>query len=207
MKTRNRNHFHMNMWLRLPLALCMATALCACAPAAPAAEPEVTNAPATQVFTLVPEATAAPAPEPVATPAPEAGDAPAPEAGYAPNAALGALTALLSDVAESYQPATAGSSLTAARLAGALLDWYAQERPDAASISGAAEAFRAGLDADAAALFSEQLSAVYDAARALTGDNAEDYLESAGYTPTAFPWAQSDIEALFAALGANAGVQ
>lgn len=154
--------------------------LAACAPGKPA-EPEPTLC-----------ISGAPASAAPATPAPEALSAEAAEA----------LTAILTDLSDNFAPGTAGSSLSAARLGGQLLDWYAEYRPASASITAAAEAFLKSLPAEMAAVLPEKLAAVYSEAASLT----EDLLEAAGYQPQYFPWPGKDIVALFCALQAGIGI-
>lgn len=123
----------------------------------------------------------------------------------AETAAMRQIKALLTDVQTDYFPATAGCSLVAARLAGAMLDSYAAARPESGEIAAAAQSFYSGLSAEDAQAFIVQLDSVYGAARALTQDHAADYLESAGYVPAAFPWAADDINALFSAVYRGVG--
>ncbi|MDO4572875.1 MAG: hypothetical protein Q4C13_05860 [Clostridia bacterium] len=116
---------------------------------------------------------------------------------------LESLDALLLRLSEEYFPATAGSSLAAARLAGTLLDWYAAEDPDADDIAATVLARRAALDPEADALFKAQIDGLRAAAAGMLEDNAADLLAAAGYEPLYYPWASEDIAALCAALSAG----
>ena len=108
-----------------------------------------------------------------------------------------ALTDILNAVKDEYFPGTAGCSLKATELAGRLLDWNAAKTIGEADIKTAIHEFFALLGNDTAVQFVEQMNGVYEAAKDLTGDNAQSALESAGYQAEAFPWAQEDITALF----------
>lgn len=122
-------------------------------------------------------------------------------------AALDALKGTLAEISVHYFPGTAGCSLQAAKYAGTLLDWYAETRPAAEDVTAAAEAFYAGLDLDAGAVFNgEQIDGIYAAACELLDETAPDYLDSAGYRPTHYPWAETDVTALFSALYAGVGL-
>ena len=120
-------------------------------------------------------------------------------------AALDAFTAILTDVSDNYQPATAGCSLSAAKLAGELLDWNAQYVLSAESITAAAKSFVEALDEEHASAFEQKLGDIYAAAESLLQDGAADTLSSAGYTPTSFPWSLDAVTALFTALYSGTG--
>lgn len=123
-----------------------------------------------------------------------------------PDSVASQLNALLYDLWQNYRPGTAGCSLSAARLAGTLLDWYAEAQPDAAAITAAAQEFYGTLDVAQAADFAEQLGGVYSVAQELLSDTAAGFLESAGYTSTAFPWTQQTVTDLFTALYSGLGL-
>lgn len=161
------------------IALCLLlSALCACAPVAAQTEPAAATAEAT---------------------APTAAQDGA--AGEAASEAREALTAILTDISENYHPGTAGCSLTSARLAGQLLDWYDAFRPAAEDIAAGMKDFLAGMDGVSAATFvAEQLPGVYASVSEVLGETGKDLLESAGYTPTSFPWSAEDAKAAFSAL-------
>lgn len=182
-------------------AAALLAALCACAPV-PAAVPD---APQPAAETAAPEIVEIPMAEHAKTPSPA--ETPALAETAAPAAQpLGALTDLLAETAESCHPGTAGCSLVSARLAGTLLDWYLSSQSTPSAITETTAAFFATLDTEAAAAFSgEQLGLVYASAQDLTGDNAEEYLESAGYEPASAPYSEQDIAAFFAAIFAGVG--
>lgn len=111
------------------------------------------------------------------------------------------LLLLLMLLHDSVFPGTAGSSLTEARFAAQILDCAAAKAVAADTASATVAAFVKTLSAEEAALFSEQLSAVYAAAQdLLTDENAAELLETAGYSPTAYPWDAAAADAFFAAL-------
>ncbi len=110
------------------------------------------------------------------------------------------LTAILQDISDNYHPATAGSSLTAARLAGQILDWYASSSKDPGEVVTTASAFSDSLDSEKAALFGEQLDAVYDSATYVCSDSGWDLLDDAGYKPRHWPWDSAEMETVFAAI-------
>lgn len=178
------------------LAMLIAALLAACAPtqtSIPAAT-ETPTATATAEGTQEPAAqTLAPTEAPTQTPdTAKAGEA---------------LQAILSDISANYHTGTAGCSLVAAKYAAMLLDWHAQYVLDAAEISTLSSAFYDTLTADAATtMTTEQMEDVYNAAVELLGDNALDLLESAGYTPVAYPWNEEDMKALFTAVYGGLGI-
>ena len=115
---------------------------------------------------------AAPAPE-TAPPAQAPTAEPAAPVQEAEPAAEARETAALEDVLEQIrtgvQPGTAGSSLKAAAVAAALLDW-AQTAPDRAAAEAAALAWRDALDEDARDLLPVQLDSLRYAVETLCGD-------------------------------------
>lgn len=152
--------------------------------------------------TDAPAVTLEPVPEETVSPSPEPSDVPF----STPENAASELDALLTDLLQNYHPGTAGCSLTAARLAGTLLDWYAAAQPDAAAITAATQEFYGTLDVTQAVDFAEQLGGVYSVAQELLSDTAADFLESAGYAPTAFPWTEAAVTDLFTALYSGLGL-
>lgn len=182
--------------LCLILALCLGLSACAAevAPSLPTpAVPEESEPP-------VQESPAVPEPEvPSAGPA-SAGD-PSVDAGCE----------VLENIYERYYPGTAGSSLSAARYAAMLLDWYvsieAEDSPDRiAKVRKTGESFASGHDLSPDAEtengvpvdFPEKFRAIWSTAMSLAfGDTA--VLEDAGYAPQ-FSWDAPDADMLFASL-------
>ncbi len=182
--------------LCLILALCLGLSACAAevAPSLPTpAVPEESEPP-------VQESPAVPEPEvPSAGPA-SAGD-PSVDAGCE----------VLENIYERYYPGTAGSSLSAARYAAMLLDWYvsieAEDSPDRiAKVRKTGESFASGHDLSPDAEtengvrinFPEKMGAIWSTAMSLAfGDTA--VLGDAGYTPLG-SWNALDADMLFASL-------
>lgn len=190
-------HFMKNMVaLCLLLALCLGLAACAAesAPAVP-----TVSAPA-ESETPVQEPSAAPETEKT-FPVPAAAEDPAVDAGCE----------VLENIFERYYPGTAGSSLSAARYAAMLLDWYvsieAEDSPDRiAKVRKTGESFASGHDLRPDAEtengipinFPEKLSAIWSSAMSLAfGDTA--VLEDAGYVQLC-SWDATDADMLFASL-------
>ncbi len=123
-----------------------------------------------------------------------------PDGEAAPAADYTKLAILLSQVASEYQPGSAGCSLRAARLAGQLMDWNAQNAGDAEGISATVKTVYDTLPGETASQYASQLNDMYRTAIQLTEDGAEDLLSSAGYTPAAYPYARIEAETLFTAL-------
>ena len=143
-----------------------------------------------------------------ATAAPTATAAPAATEDPAAAKQEAALTELLQSVSDDCHPGSAGCSLTGVKLAGQLLDWNAAAALSADQITETARTFYAGLSASAAKDFEDQIGLVYSSAsKDLQGDSAKDAMDSAGYTPTAYPWAAADMTALFTALYAGFGLK
>ena len=118
------------------------------------------------------------------------------------------LAALLLSVRDDYRPGTAGSSLTAIRLAAEIMDWYGTY----GSTNMAWETMMALGDpgADAAGTpYADKLEAVYAAAVGLYGHSGEMALSDCGYTAVCFPYEMSDVrevfDALYSGLGNGAG--
>lgn len=110
------------------------------------------------------------------------------------------LSAILSDIAESYHPGTAGSSLTAAKYAATLLDFCAERTPEFDNVSAASGRFFFALDAEQRDVFIEQMRDIYFCALDLVSGYSSDLLDSAGYTPKYAPWEESYTESLFIAI-------
>lgn len=182
----------------LALALVLSLAACGTTQAQDAPDPAVTALP-TATDTPAPELPEAPAASPTAVPTLEPTASPDP-------ANTATLTAILTEISESYYPGTAGCSLTAARMAGELLDWNAENRPQADAVAAETQAFFASLTADQAAAFPELLRGIYDAAGGLLAENAKDVLDTAGYAPKAFPWTPGDVIAVFDAVYQGIGM-
>lgn len=174
----------MKQWMTVLLAALLAATLCACG-AGDASTPAETEAPAA--------ATAEPIM--IENTAPESNE---------PDAVL---TALLGMIAKEYQPGTAGCSLTATRLAGQLLDWNAVSKLGKTQLSATAATFLDGLDeAGKASFLNEQIGPVYDAAMSLTGDDAADQLDSAGYKGMTMPWTAQTVKTLFGGIYSGLGL-
>lgn len=110
------------------------------------------------------------------------------------------LQRLLSLADRAYDPGSAGSGLRAASIAGRLLDWYVENRPEPDWLSRAAGSFAAGLKDASDKRFSERLESIYGAAMLLTGENGDALLESSGYAARNAPWSETDAELLFTML-------
>lgn len=121
----------------------------------------------------------------------------------APDADLAGLQTLLLQISTDYQPGSAGCSLRAAKLAGQMLDWYAKNSVPAELLTQAMQAVIADLPKDAAASYAGQFDDIYQTAITLTEDYALDYLESAGYSPEAYPYSDASVDSLFSALQAG----
>lgn len=115
------------------------------------------------------------------------------------------LVDILCDISSSYYVGTAGSSLSAAKLAGRLLDWYEDSGYDETYIISEAEKYASAMDADHAAMFNEQLDGVYGMAGYICGTDGEGMLESAGYSSDHYPWDTARMEKLFSAIYAGTG--
>lgn len=180
--------------------LALALSLCGCVELGPQA---------TQTATTAPVNTAAPTAEQTAEPT----DVPTAEPTAQPTAApvnaedAAALTELLTGISTDYHIGTAGSSLISAKCAAMLLDWDSAADMSAEHITAVTADFFAALDADHAAEFPAQLDGVFSASDRLFTDSALDMLDSVGYEPAAYPWAQEDCDALFAALYAGIGAE
>ncbi|MBQ6568783.1 MAG: hypothetical protein IJL87_00850 [Clostridia bacterium] len=116
------------------------------------------------------------------------------------NAALSSeLTAVLKDMHESYFPQTAGSSLTAARLAAQLADLFAKYNPKPEEIKSTVKAYYDTLDAEGKELFAQQINDIAGSFNTISDENALTVLEDAGYTPQSYPWSD-EIGTLFESL-------
>ena len=116
------------------------------------------------------------------------------------------LTAMLTKIKDDYHSGTAGSSLTAASIAGEMLDWYIAAMPAAGDVTAEATAFCAALDSSAKSAFIENLGEIYAAAMDTCGSTGKDLLSSAGYTPKG-SWTDADARNLFDAVYAGTGAQ
>lgn len=180
----------------LIFSLCLGFSACAAesAPSVPAAS--------------APTEPEAPVQETAAVPAPEE---PVPDAAAAEDPSVTAGCELLENIYERYYPGTAGSSLSAARYAAMLLDWYvsieAEDSPDRiAKVRKTGESFASGHDLSPDAEtetgipidFPEKFSAIWSSAMSRAfGDTA--VLEDAGYTPL-YSWDALDADMLFTSL-------
>ena len=109
------------------------------------------------------------------------------------------LASLLLAIRDEYRPGTAGSSLTAIRLAAQIMDWY----NSMGSVNLAVETMMALGDpgADAAGTpYAEKLEAIYTAAVGLWGYSGEMALADCGYEAKSFPYPMSDVREIFDAL-------
>ncbi len=117
------------------------------------------------------------------------------------------LTPVLDAVAAHVFPGTAGSSLSAAQEACALMDWSCTTAMDETAVRTLVSERLAGLDDEGQALFSAQLSAVAGAAAYLRQDDGAGLLEDIGGAEgTLWPWPEAKT-ALIAALLEAAGVE
>lgn len=143
----------------------------------------------------VSEPTEAPTPEPPVTPEPGAETAPAADT---------ALSDLLYAVWDEYRPGTAGSSLTALRLAAQIMDWYNSAGSTNTAYETAASMGDPGPDA-AGSDYLDKLEAVYSAAVGLWGHYGESALADCGYAAQSFPYEMSDVKEVFDALYSGFG--
>ena len=182
--------------LFLILALCLSLAACAAesAPAVPTPS--------------VPAESAAPVQE---APAATETEVPSADPASAEDPSVDAGCEVLENIYERYYPGTAGSSLSAARYAAMLLDWYvsieAEDSPDRiAKVRKTGDSFSSGHDLSPDAEtengvrinFPEKMGAIWSTAMSLAfGDTA--VLDDAGYTPQG-SWDALDADMLFASL-------
>lgn len=113
------------------------------------------------------------------------------------------LTAVLDRIREEARVGVAGSSLTAAQLAAALLDWGMETPLTEEEIQDTAQSWYAGLESPDQEEFQMQLSGVDGAVKQLLEANGADLLDSAGCTESAYPWndaARTAAEAVTAAI-------
>ncbi|MEA5051496.1 MAG: hypothetical protein VB021_08540 [Oscillospiraceae bacterium] len=113
-----------------------------------------------------------------------------------PDADAKAFGALLDSIDTDYEPGTAGCSLTAAKIAGEMLDWYKTTMPRDDLLSDAAGTWHKAYTGDDEA-YKQKMADIFDAAQMLTGDDAKDLLQSAGYEATTMPWIYDDVGGLF----------
>lgn len=105
------------------------------------------------------------------------------------------LTQLLTEVDNTMQPGTAGSSLKAAYLAALLLDWSRETELDEASIAAITQAAAANARTDQPAGFSEKMQSVFSAYELLMTPEGEGLLTDCGYTGSGYPWTEEDAAA------------
>lgn len=112
------------------------------------------------------------------------------------------LSTYLGAINTDYQQGVAGCSLNAAKIAGEMLDWYAQNMPSDASISSETAAFFKTLGSNTAD-FTSKLGDIYGSAMMVCSGDGADLLSSAGYTPKA-TFTAEQAKVLFSAVYAGA---
>ncbi len=163
----------------LLLALLMLLSLCACgkkpAPEAPADSPAA--------------ATPAPTPDPAPTPspAPAVTPEPPPLVPELPEVHDEALAAVFEEVLTVY-PGSAGSSLRAVACAAHLLDWGSETALSDDEIYSAVGCWLDGQDDRRLQIFLENILTVYDRCYDLKGEHAQELMEDAGVSDSAWPW-------------------
>ena len=212
-------------FLSVLLIFALAVGLGACGfrqeqPASAGSPAPVSESPSAAPASESPSAAApsATAPSPTASPTPPAGGAPTPAPpANAPTAAASAtvqtggdltgLALLLAEVYANYHSGTAGSSLTAAKYAGAILDWY-----DAAGAAGNADArsaaaeFAARQSVSGDTDFAARLLDVYRVAAQFGFGTGLDILNDCGYDRVSMAWSPDKTETLFAEIYAGTGL-
>ena len=99
-----------------------------------------------------------------------------------------ALTDVLDRINNNMEPGTAGSSLKAAKLAAALLDWGETTKLSADQIKAETVAWLTPKGNDEQSSFAEKYTAVKSAVDAVAGDNGKELLDEAGVTDSHYPW-------------------
>lgn len=113
------------------------------------------------------------------------------------------LTPVLDSIAASVHPGTAGSSLTAAQEACALMDWCCETNMDETAIRKTVEGFLAGRDEEEQRLFTVQIGFVCSTADYLMSEDGAGLLSDiGGGEGTRFPWPDAPLEKLTAILNA-----
>lgn len=117
------------------------------------------------------------------------------------------LATILAEIRERMHPGTAGSSLTAAQLAAALLDWCVQTDADETQIRAAVEDFLAPMTEREGTEFALQMASVQGAVTTLLSEDGEGLLSDIGGPEgTLWPWTDAPTEkldAVFSAAGVN----
>ena len=175
--------------LILILALC--AGLCGCgAKETPA--PEQTAAPTIEPTDApTAEPSAAPTEEPTAAPT----DEPVPEETVAEK---NSLYDTLVDLYANYHPGTAGSSLALLRFAGYIMDQYMDHGAD--FLTAGALAYDLGEADEYGDRIADKLESVYSSALMLYGENGQEMLGNAGYTPARWGYTGVDIKEAFGAI-------
>lgn len=112
---------------------------------------------------------------------------------------------VLCDLFNNYHPGTAGSSLTGARIAATIVDFSLTNGLDAVR-SGAA-AFDLGEENEFGEKLTDKLTAMYETAMGLYGDNGKNLLTDGGYTPTNYPYSAKDVREAYTAIFAECGCE
>lgn len=116
--------------------------------------------------------------EPGAEPTPETT-----EAASTPAPDDSGLTAVLDAIRDSYYPGTAGCSLTAAAMAGQMMDWYLQ---NGGADREALNITEPGEDSSGMA-FGDKLEDIYTTAVGLYGFYGKALMDTCGYSPRQWP--------------------
>ena len=113
------------------------------------------------------------------------------------------LAGLLYHVSDRYDPGSAGCSLRAAKLAGQILDWYVSSGTDQETVTDVTARFGASLDREAWSEIRAKMDDIQNGAVDAAGNNGLELLDTAGYTPSCYPWASKDVDAVFSAIGSG----
>lgn len=167
------------------LVICAAMVLCLCSCSGRAAESETVTLP-------VPTETVAPQPE--ATAVPEATQQPEPAVDVA--AETEALKAVLQQIDEEARPGSAGSSLTAARIAADMLNWAVTTKLDGGQISEICLQWLTDMGYGQQSEFNRKLDDVYYAYQSLIAENSADLMSSAGLDYPEGNWGYEPVPAV-----------
>lgn len=113
------------------------------------------------------------------------------------------LTRLLDQIEENVFPGTAGCTLTSVPYTAKLLDWCKSTGISENEMVAALNTWKQGKDSQELARKFELIRDTYET---LTGDNARELMDNAGYETDSYPWPQSCTQimnTLFTTLGAE----
>ena len=106
------------------------------------------------------------------------------------------LAELLTQIDNTMQPGTAGSSLTAAFLAATMLDWSRSTTLDRETVTQITETAIETARTDHPMTFAEKMQSIYSAYERLMTTEGEGLLSDCGYTGDGYPWTAEDAAAL-----------